>query len=180
MALRDGRPCVVEYSEMDQASCELTDAQGKLVYGAANICNHFFTLAFVEEVITPAVDAGSILHVARKKIASMGGSKVDGFKLESFIFDVFPLAERVALFEVPREDEFAPVKNAPGAASDTPEAARDMLFRLAVSWVKNAGAVVSEGCGGACEVDTLMSYAGEGLNHLQGVKLQQPFCITGE
>ena len=41
---------------------------------------------------------------------------VSGIKLELFIFDTFPLAQpgRVALMEVDRAAEFAPVKNAPG------------------------------------------------------------------
>lgn len=37
-------------------------------------------------------------HVAKKSIPSIGGS-VKGIKLEQFIFDVFPLASHVALFE---------------------------------------------------------------------------------
>jgi UDP-N-acetylglucosamine pyrophosphorylase len=47
----------------------------------------------------------------------------NGCKLESFIFDVFPLADSMAVLEVAREDAFAPVKNGPGAASDSPETA---------------------------------------------------------
>ena len=41
---------------------------------------------------------------------------VKGIKLELFIFDTFPLARpgKVALLEVDRAAEFAPVKNAPG------------------------------------------------------------------
>ena len=41
---------------------------------------------------------------------------VPGVKLELFIFDTFPLAgSATALVEVARAEEFAPVKNAPGA-----------------------------------------------------------------
>lgn len=53
-----------------------------------------------------------------------------GVKLELFIFDSFPLAERCALLEVRREDEFAPVKNAPGAAADSPDTARRATLAL--------------------------------------------------
>lgn len=44
---------------------------------------------------------------------------LDGIKLERFIFDTFPLASpgKVALLEVERTSEFAPVKNAPGGGT---------------------------------------------------------------
>jgi UDP-N-acetylglucosamine pyrophosphorylase len=56
--------------------------------------------------------------------------RAQGIKLELFIFDSFPLAERCALLEVRREDEFAPVKNAPGAAADSPDTARAATLAL--------------------------------------------------
>ncbi len=55
---------------------------------------------------------------------------MQGMKLELFIFDTFPLAERVALLEVHRHEEFAPVKNAPGSASDSPDTARQAILKL--------------------------------------------------
>lgn len=53
-----------------------------------------------------------------------------GIKLELFIFDTFPLAENVALLEVRRDEEFAPVKNAPGSAADSPDTARAAILAL--------------------------------------------------
>ena len=41
----------------------------------------------------------------------------NAWKLERFIFDLFPLAERAEVHEVRREWEFAPVKNAEGVDS---------------------------------------------------------------
>ena len=35
---RNGKPAVVEYSEMDKSAMERTDDYGKLVFGAGNIC----------------------------------------------------------------------------------------------------------------------------------------------
>ena len=58
------------------------------------------------------------------------GVCMQGIKLELFIFDTFPLAERVALLEVHRHEEFAPVKNAPGSESDSPDAARQAMLKL--------------------------------------------------
>ena len=55
---------------------------------------------------------------------------MQGVKLEQFIFDSFPEAERPLLVEAAREEEFAPVKNVDGAPSDTPAAARQALMQL--------------------------------------------------
>ena len=51
-------------------------------------------------------------------------------KLEQFIFDTFPWAERPALLEVARSEQFAPVKNAPGSVTDSPDTARLAVLQL--------------------------------------------------
>ena len=60
---------------------------------------------------------------------------LQGVKLELFIFDTFPLAQQVSLMEVPRDSEFAPVKNGPGSASDSPDTARQAILSLHQKWV---------------------------------------------
>lgn len=165
---RGGKPCVVEYSEMDQEACERRDADGKLVFGAGNICNHYFSRAFLADVVLPGM--GDMYHVAHKKIPAADGPSGDtvkpsannGIKLESFIFDVFPLSRNMVLFEAPRADEFAPVKNAPGTTTDSPDTAREMISQQARRWVVAAGAELGPGDGN-CEVSPLVSYGGEGL-----------------
>ena len=88
----------------------------------------------------------------------------NALKLEAFIFDVYPFAERVFLLQGVREDGFAPVKNAEGAGKDSPDTARALVGRLHRRWVEAAGGKV-EGDGGV-EVCSLASYSGEGLQHL--------------
>merc|ERR1711865_721716 len=94
----------------------------------------------------------------------MGTVKPDtnnGIKLEAFIFDVFPMSSRMAILETLREEEFAPVKNAPGSASDSPDTAREMVNKLARRWVADAGGeVVGDQ---VLEISPLLSYSGEGL-----------------
>ncbi len=43
------------------------------------------------------------------------------------------------MLEVIREQEFSPLKNAPGAAKDTPEMARDALSNLHYEYIINSG-----------------------------------------
>ena len=42
---------VVEYSEITQKSAEKRNKDKSLVYGAANICIHFFIIEFLERVV---------------------------------------------------------------------------------------------------------------------------------
>merc|ERR1719199_983025 len=118
-----------------------------------------------------------MFHLAHKKIPFVGddGATVkpeanNGIKLESFIFDVFPLSSQMAILETLREEEFAPVKNAPGSATDSPDTAREMVSALARRWVTNSGGEVAGE--GVLEISPLVSYAGEGLkDRVAGIKV---------
>ncbi|KAL6500653.1 UDP-N-acetylglucosamine diphosphorylase 2 [Orobanche hederae] len=97
-----------------------------------------FTLDFLNQVAN-GLEKDSIYHLAEKNIPSIHGHTM-GFKLEQFIFDAFPYAPSTALFEVLREEEFAPVKNANGSTNyDTPDSARLLVLRLHARWVVAAG-----------------------------------------
>lgn len=177
MAQRNGRPCILEYSDVDSATVEQVDPlTGKLLYGAGNICNHFFTVDFLQTVVLPNMNA--MYHMAHKKIPFYDSEVYDtvtplsnnGIKLESFIFDVFPLSTRMAVYEVPRGEEFAPVKNAIGSPTDSPDTARHMISTLAKHWAVRAGAVLLHNDEpNICEISPLVSYAGEGLGGEDGL-----------
>jgi UDP-N-acetylglucosamine/UDP-N-acetylgalactosamine diphosphorylase len=112
MASKDGRPCIVEYSDITTEMAERTDEDGKLIFGAANICNHYYTLEFLATTVLDNMD--NMYHIATKKIPYDMDSELvkptvpNGMKLESFIFDVFELSTRMAVLEVERRHEFAP------------------------------------------------------------------------
>jgi len=163
-ALRNGRFHVVEYSEISEDMAKRAAATGdRLEFGAANICNHFFTLDFLRNVVVPGMRATH--HAARKAVPCVDDpapKAPNALKLELFIFDAFPLADRFLAFEAPRESTFAPVKNATGA--DSPATARAAVTRLHAQWLASAGVALAGH--GDCEVSPLVSLAGEGLDLL--------------
>ncbi|KAG1673574.1 hypothetical protein FOA52_003874 [Chlamydomonas sp. UWO 241] len=166
-ASRGGALAVLEYSELDPAVASASDPEstsGALLYNWSNICMHYFSVAWLSRV-AQSLAAGAAYHVARKNIPSKDGP-VSGIKLELFIFDTFGMAApgAVALMEVERKAEFAPVKNAPGSATDSPDTARAALLSLHTSWVEAAGGHVMARDG--VEVAPSVSYAGEGLTAL--------------
>ncbi|KAF8101679.1 hypothetical protein N665_0201s0006 [Sinapis alba] len=162
---KGGPLTVVEYTELDESMASATNQQtGRLQFCWSNVCLHMFTLDFLNQVAN-GLEKDSIYHVAEKKIPSVNGS-IEGVKLEQFIFDCFPYAPSTALFEVLREEEFAPVKNANGSSFDTPESARLLVLRLYTRWVIAAGGFLTHSVplyATGVEVSPLCSYAGENL-----------------
>jgi len=184
LAEKAGKACIVEYSEITAEMAELSDANGRLVFGAGNICNHFYTLDFLKEKVIP--NLGNLYHVARKKIpyydeisqSTIKPESNNGIKLESFIFDIFPFSERMAVLDTVRDQEFAPVKNALGSTSDSPDTARSYLSKQAQKWVTEAGGKLTGDLDSLCEISPMTSYGGEGLQELvQGKEIQCPFLL---
>ena len=126
----NGRPHVVEYTEVSEEMANARNGEGEFLYGEAHIlCNIFSTDAIRE---LTAVDSSFKYHVAKKKTNYVDASgevrvpdKANGIKFESFIFDAFDEFDKIAILRVERELEFAPVKNAEG--EDSPETARKMF-----------------------------------------------------
>jgi UDP-N-acetylglucosamine/UDP-N-acetylgalactosamine diphosphorylase len=161
--LRDERPSVIEYSEMTPEMCEARDADG-LLYGSANIAVHLFRRDFLEL----HADADLPYHVAHKKISHVGadGRTVapeapNAYKFELFMFDLFPRARGMAVLEVDRSEEFAPVKNRDG--QDSPASARAMILDLHKQWAAKSGISPEDLARAEFEVSPRTSYAGEGL-----------------
>ena len=134
ICLRNDKFEVLEYSEIDPAISQLKGTDGKLIYNAANIANHFYTTEFLKKI--NSFEGELQYHIARKKITHLNSEGIvvkpdvaNGIKLELFIFDVFPFTERMAVLEVAREDEFSPLKNAPGCKDGaSPDTSRNDIF----------------------------------------------------
>jgi UDP-N-acetylglucosamine/UDP-N-acetylgalactosamine diphosphorylase len=109
---------------------------------------HAFEVSFLERASQSKTALP--LHVARKKVPYVdeAGVKIEptepnAIKFERFIFDLLPQAENALVVEVERAEAFAPVKNAPGSASDTPASAQAAMVALHRSWLEAAGAKVA-------------------------------------
>ncbi|XP_052235171.1 UDP-N-acetylhexosamine pyrophosphorylase-like isoform X1 [Dreissena polymorpha] len=196
----EGKYQVVEYSEITLRTAEKRNQDGRLTFNAGNICNHFFTLDFLNLVTDPQQESELKHHVAKKKIPYVDSAgklikpaEPNGIKMEKFVFDVFHFTtdRSFAVWEVLREEEFSPLKNADSAPKDTPTTCRNDLFGLHRRWVDKAGAkfthkdgsvipaiTSSANCAGGtgdskqtseefnevvCEVSPLVSYEGEDL-----------------
>lgn len=136
----DGRPAVIEYSELSAEQAHATDAAGRLLYGQGSIAAHVLDLEFAAAMAA----RGLPLHQARKKVpfVDASGAQVspdapNATKFETFLFDAIPLAERSLVLETRREDEFSPIKNADGA--DSPATAAAHLQAMFERWYRNAG-----------------------------------------
>lgn len=187
---KDGKPDVVEYSEIDSSLAEAKDEQDPsiLKFRAANIVNHYYSLEFLDSI--PSWVESLPHHVAKKKIPCIdlqSGEEVkpsspNGVKLEQFVFDIFPRIplDKFACLEVRREEEFSPLKNAPGAGEDCPETSRADVLAQGKRWLEKAGAVVVEEKEGGVEVSPLVSYGGEGLEGFKGREVRTTAVLERE
>jgi UDP-N-acetylglucosamine/UDP-N-acetylgalactosamine diphosphorylase len=186
---RDGKPDVIEYSEIDKTLAEEKEGHREelLKYRAANIVQHYYSFAFLDTIQEWAHKLPH--HVAKKKIPFMNTEtgemtkpdKVNGIKLEQFIFDVFPFVamDKFACMEVDRKEEFSPLKNAEG--EDSPKSSRRDVMEQGARWLKNVGVtVVSETEETGVEISPLISYGGESLEYLKGKEVKSPAVIEKE
>lgn len=126
---RNGKPSVVEYTEISEEMANATDKNGELVFGESHIICNLFNIRALE-----AISKNSLpYHSAFKKASYMNEEKQivtsnvpNAYKFEAFIFDAFSTLDDMSILRVKREDEFAPVKNATGV--DSPETARNLYL----------------------------------------------------
>lgn len=121
---KNGKPGVIEYSEIPETLIEEVDENGELMYGESHIMCNLYTLDAIEKIANVELP----YHSAHKKVDFMQedgnmfyAKEPNGYKYEAFIFDGFELFDDITLYRGKREEDFAPVKNAEGV--DSPETA---------------------------------------------------------
>jgi UDP-N-acetylglucosamine/UDP-N-acetylgalactosamine diphosphorylase len=143
VGLRGGRVHVVEYTELAPAEAEARAPDGSLRLWAGAIGLHAFALDFLRRV-APRADELLPFHASPKPIPCLDAAgrpvapcEPNGYKLERFVFDLFPEARALVMVEALREEEYAPVKSADGGES--PASARRALAACARRWLAVAG-----------------------------------------
>ena len=124
---KNGKPHVVEYTELTDELKEKTNENGELQYGEAHILMNLFHISVISEIAENALP----YHVAHKKSNYMKengeivvATEPNAYKFEMLLFDAFERLDEIGVLRYYREECFAPIKNAKGP--DSPETARRM------------------------------------------------------
>lgn len=128
LCLEDGKPSIIEYYELTPEMAEATNEAGSLLYGFGVILNYLFSVDKLFDIAEKQMP----LHIVEKKVPYLdeNGNFIkpeapNAYKFETLILDMVYMMDNCLSFEVEREKEFAPVKNATGV--DSVESARELL-----------------------------------------------------
>lgn len=175
VVLVDGQVQIIEYSDLPDEAAEAVDDQGDLKLWAGNIAVHVFDVDFLRRMSRES--AALPFHRASKKVPYVNDAgdliqpnEPNATKFERFIFDLLPAAKNAFVVEASPRDAFAPVKNADGAAADTPALAREAISNLHLGWLKQADAWVGEGV--QVEINPRFALSAEALQKKIGPNLR--------
>lgn len=117
---KNGKPSVIEYTEITSEMAEAVDENNNLIYGESHINCNMFNIKGLEIIGNQKLP----YHSAFKKATYLNENgelikpdEPNAYKFESFIFDAFNKLDDMLIFRVKREEEFAPVKNKEGVDS---------------------------------------------------------------
>jgi UDP-N-acetylglucosamine/UDP-N-acetylgalactosamine diphosphorylase len=152
VVLIDGTLRIIEYSDLNPLADELVtrqDQEGMPIFWAGSIAVHLFALDFLGRV---AGDAhGLPFHIAKKAVPFIDSKgnivrpdQPNAIKFERFIFDLLPSAKQGIVVEIAEERGFAPLKNGPGEAKDTPEYVQTLLMAEHRRWLRANGVIIAD------------------------------------
>ena len=134
MCLEDGKPSIVEYYELTKEMMDAKNSKGDPAYNFGVILNYLFRVSDLETIVGKNLP----LHIVEKKIPYINADgnlikpeKPNGYKFEGLVLDMIHELDSCLPFEVVREKEFAPIKNATGV--DSVETARELLKKNGVA-----------------------------------------------
>lgn len=144
VAIRDDKPCIIEYSELTPAQMAEKGEDGRLRFLYGSVAIHIFSVSFLKQVAKRPM----LLHLAHKQVPYVDaeGNTIkpetpNGWKFEKFIFDVLPETDRVLHVAFDRALEFSPVKNAEG--EDSPATTQRDMVRKFAGWMEYCGVSVA-------------------------------------
>ena len=173
----EGRTRVIEYTDLPDSLAHETLPDGSLRFSAGSIAVHLIAVDFVQRLNTDP-DFQLPWHRAEKIVPCVDpdtGSRLNpdtpnAVKLEQFVFDALPLADRSIVLETFRPDEFAPIKNATGV--DSAESSRRIQTARAADWLEDAGVTIPRAADGTpdCVIELSPRTAAE-PEHLAAIDL---------
>lgn len=182
----DGKVMVIEYSDLPDELALAKDEQGRRKFDAGSIAIHVLSRGFVERLTADEAHFGLPWHRAVKKVPFVDEqgrrhqpSEPNAIKLEAFLFDAVPHAQKPLVLQTIRAEEFSPVKNATGV--DSAETSRRDMNRRAASWLQSAGCDIPRRADG--EPDGLFEISPRlvlDAAHLREVFLTLPKITPGE
>jgi UDP-N-acetylglucosamine/UDP-N-acetylgalactosamine diphosphorylase len=152
-----GKTMVIEYSDLPETLATERDRDGRLRFIAGSIAIHLFGVSFVER-LTSDIDRFALpLHRAEKKVdhvdlatgTIIAPEQPNAVKLETFVFDALPLAEKSIVYETSRIEEFAPIKNVTGV--DSEETSHALQSERSAAWLEQHGVKVARSADGTVD-----------------------------
>jgi UDP-N-acetylglucosamine/UDP-N-acetylgalactosamine diphosphorylase len=175
----EGKPAVIEYSDLSKEQMQARGEQGNLLYSHGSIAIHLFNIEFL------ASHGGRLpLHTAQKKIRTWIPDEGSGavlerevIKFEMFIFDALATARNPLFFETSREDEFAPLKNRTGR--DSIETCRQGMIDLYSRWLQSCGVEVPiRGGRSVHRVEISATFAWDAKSLGESLKHKLPYTVN--
>ncbi len=139
IGLIDGKPGVIEYSDLDLDLKLARNEDGRLLYSHGSIAVHILNVDFLRK------QEGKLpYHLAFKSVKTLKptdtGADIieeEAVKFEMFLFDAIPFARNPLFFETSRREEFSPLKNREGVDS-IETCIRGQIEKYA-SWLERVG-----------------------------------------
>lgn len=129
LCLEDGKPSIVEYYEMTDEMRNLRNKDGKLAYNYGVILNYLFKVEDLNKMLNIDMPLHKVLKKLKyydtEKQEIVNPSEPNGYKFETLVLDMVKMQDSCLAYEVERNKEFAPVKNATG--NDSVDTARKLL-----------------------------------------------------
>jgi UDP-N-acetylglucosamine/UDP-N-acetylgalactosamine diphosphorylase len=139
-----GKCYVVEYFDLPKEEAMLRNSEGDLVFCAGNTAIHLLDVQFMKKFNGKDINSEIPYHIAQKVIPTIDAlgepfvsHSPNGLKLEMFLFDVLPFAEKTTIIESERVANFSPIKQLEGMDS-LKTCIQDQL-KLFSSWLLAAG-----------------------------------------
>ncbi len=136
---------VIGSDQLGEAERDATDDQGRKLYRAGNAAMHLIDAGFLRAIADR--DPGLPYHAHKKPIVSVTSRRGTtqreertGIKFEARISDALTEAERTMVYELDRDEEFAPLLNASGP--DSPDTVRRAISAAYARWLEEVGCPV--------------------------------------